>query len=207
MDPVITCPSDQELQGILRGERPAGEVDAFAGHLERCERCAAAVEKTLAEDTLLEALRAQATVPNTPAGYVPALVQRLVRLHPPKLAERTEDASSPRDTLGEAAVERLDFLAPPQGPDELGRLGPYRVLKVLGRGGMGVVFQAEDARLKRLVALKVIKPEAAGKPGARERFLREAQAAAALEHENIVSIYQADEAGGVLFLACRTCAA
>src|SRR5206468_6254429 len=88
-----------------------------------------------------------------------------------------------------------------QGPDELGRLGPYRVLKVLGEGGMGVVFQAEDLRLRRRVALKVIRPETAHRPGARDRFLREAQAAAALEHENIVTVYQADEAGGVPFLA------
>ncbi len=67
-----------------------------------------------------------------------------------------------------------DLLAPAQGPDELGRLGEYRVLKVLGAGGMGVVFQAEDTRLKRLVALKVMLPGVASVPAARQRFLLEA---------------------------------
>jgi serine/threonine protein kinase len=93
------------------------------------------------------------------------------------------------------------FLAPPQADDELGRLGPYRVLKVLGQGGMGVVFQAQDVRLGRQVALKVMLPEMASKPTARERFLREARTAAAIEHDHIVSIYQVDEDRGVPFIA------
>src|SRR5438132_811618 len=59
---------------------------------------------------------------------------------------------------GAAAIETFDFLAPPQAPDELGRLTNYRVLKVHGRGGMGIVFMAEDLRLHRTVALKVMLP-------------------------------------------------
>jgi Leucine-rich repeat (LRR) protein len=203
MNPVTNCPGDQELQRILQGVAQPEAEEGFARHLERCEGCAAAVEQALAQDTLLEAIRAQTTVPSTPGGYVPALIQRLVALHPAASSQQTVYAPSPTDTLGTPPGEagRYDFLAPPQAPDELGRLGPYRVLKLAGQGGMGVVFQAEDVRLKRMVALKLIKPEAAGKPGARERFLREAQAAAALEHENIVAVYQVDDAGGVPFLA------
>ena len=58
----------------------------------------------------------------------------------------------------EVIVEDTVWLAPAQQPDEIGRLGGYRVLKELGRGGMGAVFQAEDPKLKRLVALKVMLP-------------------------------------------------
>jgi hypothetical protein len=77
----------------------------------------------------------------------------------------------------------------------------YRLLKVLGIGGMGVVFLAEDPQLKRLLALKALKPTLAASPGARQRFLREARAAAAIDHEHVISIYQVGEANGIPFLA------
>jgi serine/threonine protein kinase len=92
------------------------------------------------------------------------------------------------------------FLRPPQTDDELGRLGLYRILKVLGQGGMGVVFLAEDTSLNRQLALKVMLPEAAELPQARERFVREARAAAALSHDHVVPIYQVGEDAGVPFL-------
>jgi hypothetical protein len=93
------------------------------------------------------------------------------------------------------------FLSPPQARDELGRLGKYRILKVLGHGGMGVVYQAEDPVLKRGVAVKAMLPTLALSPSAGKRFLREAQAMAAVEHDHIVRIYQVDEDRGVPFLA------
>src|SRR5262249_54020502 len=99
--------------------------------------------------------------------------------------------------------EMYDFLAPPQRADEIGRLGPYRVLKVLGSGGMGVVFRAEDVQLQRPVALKAMLPALASSTSARERFLREARAAAAIEHDYIVPIYQVGEDRGVPFLAMK----
>src|SRR5436190_546535 len=77
--------------------------------------------------------------------------------------------------------ESLDFLGAPQGTDELGRLAHYRILKVLGRGGMGTVFLAEDTRLNRLLALKVMLPSLARKAIAHDRFKREALATAAIE--------------------------
>lgn len=97
--------------------------------------------------------------------------------------------------------QQYAFLAPPQGPDEIGRLDHYRVLRVLGEGGMGVVFQAEDLDLRRLVALKVIKPAIADIDTARQRFLREARATAALSHEHIVAIHKVGEDRGVPYLA------
>jgi hypothetical protein len=83
----------------------------------------------------------------------------------------------------------------------MGRLGPYRVLKVLGRGGMGVVFLAEDVQLKRLVALKAMLPSYSQDSAHRQRFLREAQAAAAVEHDHIVTIHHVGQDRGVPFLA------
>ena len=77
------------------------------------------------------------------------------------------------------------------------------MLKILGAGGMGVVYQAEDSHLKRAVALKVMKPALAASDSARRRFLREAQAAAAIEHDHIVSIYQVGEDRGLPYLAMQ----
>jgi hypothetical protein len=97
--------------------------------------------------------------------------------------------------------QEWDFLEPAQRNDALGRLGPYCLLDVLGAGGMGVVFRAEDTHLQRLVALKVLRPSLAASAAARERFLCEARAAAAVEHDHIVSIWQVGEHGGIPFLA------
>jgi serine/threonine protein kinase len=108
--------------------------------------------------------------------------------------------SSP--AASEDATEQVrKFLAPAEEPDELGRLGPYRVLRVLGIGGMGVVFEAEDLQLHRRVALKALLPNYAANPSSRQRFLREVQAAAAIEDEHVVAIYQVGEERGVPFLA------
>jgi serine/threonine protein kinase len=93
------------------------------------------------------------------------------------------------------------FLAPPQSADELGRLGSYRILEQLGAGGMGVVFLAEDPQLRRKVALKVMSPALAAEATARQRFLREAQATAALHHDHVITIYQVAEDRGMPFLA------
>jgi len=98
-------------------------------------------------------------------------------------------------------AELTDFLAPPQSADELGRLGKFRVLAVLGRGGMGVVFRAHDPHLDRIVALKAMLPSLASSPSAKERFFREAKAAAALKHANIVTIHDVGEDRGAPFLA------
>ncbi|HTU20831.1 MAG TPA: protein kinase [Gemmataceae bacterium] len=103
--------------------------------------------------------------------------------------------------ISEETRDVLAFLSPPQAADEVGRLGGYRILKVLGSGGMGVVLLAEDAQLQRPVALKVMRPALAANDAARQRFLREARAVAALKHDHIVTIYQVGEDRGVPFLA------
>ncbi len=114
----------------------------------------------------------------------------------------SEDANATTDSqMTLATGEAADFLHPPQAPDEIGRLGNYRILKVLGAGGMGIVYLAEDAKLKRRLAIKAMKPALAASASAGERFLREAQTTASIKHPNIVTIYQVDQDRGVPFIA------
>jgi DNA-binding beta-propeller fold protein YncE/predicted Ser/Thr protein kinase len=80
-------------------------------------------------------------------------------------------------------------------------LGDFRIERELGRGGMGVVYRAVQVSLERPVALKVIAPELAGADGFRERFVRESRLAASLDHPNVIPVYAAGEAGGVLYIA------
>jgi serine/threonine protein kinase len=213
MAAVMSCPDRESLQRLLLGMIAEPEGERLAQHLEECPQCTGMVEALRAEDTLTEAARGQATVTDEPEkAAVSGLISRLQKSGPPAAAPTQETIGAsmpPMPTQGSLsgqspesdAEDAAKVLAPPQGPGEIGRLGAYRVIKVLGAGGMGVVFQAEDVLLKRLVALKVMKPDVAVQPGARERFLREAQAAAALDHEHIISIYQVGEERGMPFLA------
>lgn len=119
------------------------------------------------------------------------------------LATKLPDAPS----LAEALVER-HWLTRYQAEQLLARksfdlvLGPYRLLELIGEGGMGQVFKALHQRLNRVVALKVIRPERLSKdPELVRRFRREAQAAAQLSHPNIVIVYDADQIDNTHFIA------
>jgi serine/threonine protein kinase/regulation of enolase protein 1 (concanavalin A-like superfamily) len=115
-----------------------------------------------------------------------------------------KDAMSPPGSArGESNARSgpFDFLDPPRAPGELGWLAHYRVRRLLGEGGMGLVFESQDTNLLRPVALKVIRPELAGSTQAAQRFLLEARAMASLKHDHIVTIYQVGQERGVPFLA------
>src|SRR5206468_11935646 len=77
----------------------------------------------------------------------------------------------------------------------------YRLLAELGRGGMGVVYKARDTHLDRFAAIKVLPPEKVADPERKRRFVQEAKAASALNHPNIVHIYDIAEADGIQFIA------
>src|SRR5208337_2225381 len=108
---------------------------------------------------------------------------------PDRAAEPLKHNSADTDTPGQSPTigppvpatvnsppASFPFLRPPEEADELGRLGNYRVKKLLGQGGMGMVFQAVDLHLQRPVALKVMRPDMGNNLEFRQRFLREARA-------------------------------
>jgi hypothetical protein len=197
----VSCPTTARLQELLLGQLPEEELSVLEGHLEGCSHCSGLLSTLETDDPLVASARAEAgRQPQDPESeLVETLVQRLQRLPSPSGVtgdEPTTAGGGASDSLAEGS----ELLAPPQAPDEIGRLGPYRILRVLGGGGMGIVFEAEDLRLRRRVALKVIRPALAGSASARQRFLREARATASIGHDNIVTLLQAGEDRGVLFL-------
>lgn len=127
----------------------------------------------------------------------------------PTLKERTPTAdatraqSDTRPSGPHATVTSEPAFGPPVEPGEVGRLGPYRLLRLLGRGGMGAVYAAIDTRLDRTLALKVMLPEFAADPVSKDRFLREARAAARVSHDNVVIIHESDERDGVPYIAMQ----
>lgn len=121
-----------------------------------------------------------------------AALERACAKHPehaPELRRRVE------------ALARLGIGEPRPKDDFPGQLGEFELLERLGGGGMGVVFRARQASLGRDVALKVIRPEQLFFPRARERFRREAEAVARLQHPGIVPIYSVGEERGVPYFA------
>src|SRR5512133_3932558 len=80
------------------------------------------------------------------------------------------------------------------------QIGPYEILAPLGSGGMGDVYRARDSRLGRTVALKALAPDVAGDPSRRHRFEQEARAASALNHPNILSVYDTGDHEGIVFI-------
>jgi hypothetical protein len=95
---------------------------------------------------------------------------------------------------------KLEFLSPSDDPTKLGRLGPYEIVKVIGRGGMGIVLKGFDSVLNRFVAIKVLAPQWMHSTAARQRFAREARAAAAVVHEHVIAIYAVDSANEMPYL-------
>lgn len=101
---------------------------------------------------------------------------------------------------GENAGSELSFLEPPSAPGSLGRLDQFEVFEVIGHGGTGVVLRARDTKLERIVALKVLAAPLAVSGTARQRFAREARAAAAVRDEHVVAIHAVHDEAPVPYL-------
>jgi WD40 repeat protein len=177
-------PSEVELHDFLLGKLLDQEYAAVEAHLSFCEECVAKGAGACSSDTFVELLAA--------AGM------QLV-------GERSDTATPARQdtqSMLSGMVARGDpaLRGPAIAPPSLADHPRYTLLRRLGIGGMGSVWLAEHLMLKRVVAIKAIRPEFLAKPESVERFRREARAVAKLSHPNIVAAFDAEEAGGVYIL-------
>lgn len=163
------------LQRFLAGECTATEEQSIEQHLTDCQDCRRAMEQQAAAPEFWRAAARQLDTRRDLNGET----------HHPPLAP-----------AGIALAARPDledylrtWLTPSDASDSIGEIESYQVQAVVGIGGMGMVLQARDPRLRRNVAIKTLRPELAANVQARQRFSREAQLAASLHHPNVVSIF------------------
>jgi WD40 repeat protein/tRNA A-37 threonylcarbamoyl transferase component Bud32 len=183
MIPTASCPDATRLAAHLNGRLSPDEQSALVAHLDACGACQRALEELAVGDSGLLGTARQ--VGQEPPDYGAAFRDVLEGL---------------RTGHGCTTAPVFEFLGPPTRQGPLGRLGHYEVTEVLGRGGMGTVFQAFDEKLRRVVAVKVMAPQLAANDLARRRFVREAQSAAAVRNEHVIDIHAVEEAHGFPYL-------
>ena len=173
--------TQDQLVLLLKGGPDEQVFRELADHVESCLQCREALDAMAAEPSLWAKAPMLACDPlcTTSSATSSSASQRLQR--------NMSGRKTTEESIDNHAVE--DLLGPPSHPELLGRIGDYDVESVIGRGGMGVVFKAYDAQLHRALAIKVLSPRLAENGAARQRFAREAQAAAAVIHPNVVAIH------------------
>jgi serine/threonine protein kinase len=186
------CPGSEFWHALADDVVAPAEREDFERHLRSCETCRRRIDQA---DGLDEPMRALARQVGDPTG-----APRDTTLV--NVMERLQDVRSlVSPTPGDAAD--LYFLQPSDKPETIGTLAEYEVQEVIGQGGMGVVLKAYEPALHRLVAIKVLSPALAGSASARQRFTREAQAAAAISHDHIVVVHGVHETAGLPYLVMK----
>lgn len=180
------CPQRSHMNALTSHRLADDEQRRLADHLDHCPDCQQRAEELTG------------TGPAWSDGEVLRSAPALRRVIDVMKDKAPVTARSDIPPLDDRML--LSFLKPAPGKDCLGTFGGYEVLEVLGRGGMGVVLKAFDPSLERFVAIKVLAPQLATSARARERFAREARAAAAINHEHVVAIYAVAEAESLPYL-------
>ncbi len=175
----IEC-SDKMLLGILNQDS-GRSTELGLQHLNNCEHCQARIEE-LAANKQQWALAREGLCSRVEGGFELDDIFKITT-HPLSDTDRTSDWT-------DAVAKQL--LQPPSHPEMLGRLGRYEIERLVGSGGMGVVFKAYDSELHRSVAIKMLAPHLSGSRSARERFAREARAAAAIVNDHVVPIHNVE---------------
>lgn len=190
------CLTNAELRSLLTAN-PATDHSRHLEHLDDCTKCQSQLAMLAGDSSWIEDLQLDQVDPNQSDKTKPAA-------HETELANVMDRMSARTATAATAAgkTEGLSFEGLPFTQQLVAgrRFGPYEIQSRLGTGGMSVVFTAHDHILDRQVAVKFLSAELENSKTARQRFLREAKSAAAVENDFIVPIYSADEVDGYPFL-------
>jgi serine/threonine protein kinase len=176
------CLPESAFSSIADNRINDAELRIYERHLEFCERCREQLEAQSADAGLWQSVRDFLSDDQFDQ-------------------QRFDCGGQPGRDASEDSEELLKFLGPTDDPHMLGRLGAYEVAGIIGAGGMGVVVKAFEPSLARFVALKVLAPRFWRDEQSRERFAREARAAASIVHENVIEIYGVHEVNGIPFFA------
>jgi len=169
-----------EFDSLLSGDLEPAAEQALIDHLDQCAQCRAELESRSSDPE--EWSESSKLLVEHPFDQLSSEID-----FSPVGVEDVPPTGEP--SVSPAIQHVLQSLGPTDDPEMLGRLGPYEVAGVVGAGGMGVVLKAFDRTLDRTVAIKVLAPHLACSGAARRRFAREAKAAAAVLHPNVIAIH------------------
>lgn len=183
------------IDAFLSGDLSEHQVLEFEQHLNSCPSCDNELMRRTAEESFWHDARHFLSSADNPIGLGDT------EDTPVKTIGETDDqADSDSSNDFDQAGSELRFLDPTDDPHMLGRFGGYEISGVVGSGGMGIVLKGWDVSLGRFVAIKLLNSAYSGQSASRKRFAREAQAAAAVLHDNVIAIYGVDEWKGLPYL-------
>lgn len=183
---------DRQLLKLVTDNWLGQEAVEMLDHLETCNYCQKRMEQLTADEThwhkAAEVLSStdQVEYPNDD-GFMSSV----------SLSRMSSRSFAWHDTIAR------QLLSPPSHPEMMGRLGRYEVERLIGSGGMGVVFKGHDTELNRPVAIKILSPYLSGSGPARQRFTREARAAAAVVNDHVVPIHNVETDRETPFLVMK----
>jgi serine/threonine protein kinase len=174
------CCDEADFSALLEGDENTARYQIAAGHLESCLQCQQKLMGLSGDETFWKTQR-EMLRPLDGDESASGTIHRY---------RSGEFAVRPRYVVDESMLK--DILAAPSHPEMLGRLGRYEIERIIGAGGMGIVLKGYDSELNRPVAIKLLAPHLARVGAARQRFAREAKAAAAVVHEHVVAIHNVE---------------
>ena len=199
MNPSCNSSSDEQLWSLLQADESADNADdrennaASANHLAECPHCQSRLEQLAAEPTQWLDIRDSLQPDRELDAGKSSPIDKLAADKPRWGRERWQRTNAWTESMAKSLLSTASH------PEMLGRIGRYDVERLIGSGGMGVVFKAYDTELNRPVAVKLLAPYLASSGSARNRFAREARAAAAVVDDHVVPIHNVEtgsEQGG-----------